>query len=73
MTRSSSARGPSQISAESVARRVRVLAAIAAPGRRRDNHLPDAAAPPQVHVPLPDLSRFDQLLGDHESTETLIL
>ena len=58
-----------QISAESVARRVQVLAAIATPGAVT-NPFPGAAAPPQVHVPLPDLSRFDQLLGGRETNDT---
>jgi transposase len=57
-----------QISAESVARRVRVLAAIAAPAAVAKPSA-DAAVPPQVHVPLPDLSRFDELLGNHEIPE----
>ena len=55
-----------QISAEAVARRVQVLAAIATPGAVTKPS-PGAAAPPEVHVPLPDLSRFDQLLGGHET------
>jgi len=51
-----------QISAESVARRVLVLAAVAKPS-------PDAAALPHVHVPLPDLSHFDQFLGNRDILE----
>jgi transposase len=58
-----------QISAEAVARRVQVLAAIATPGAVM-KPWPGAAAPPEVHVPLPDLSRFDQLLGGHETNDT---
>jgi hypothetical protein len=58
-----------QISAESVARRVQVLAAIAAPAAVAATS-PGTPAPPQIHVPLPDLSRFDQLLGEHETQET---
>jgi transposase len=58
-----------QISVESVARRVRVLAAIAAPAAVAGPS-PDVAAPPYLHVPLPDLSRFDRLLGGHETDET---
>lgn len=58
-----------QISVESVARRARVLAEIAAPAAGTQPP-PDAAAPLQVHVPLPDLSRFDQLLGGRETHET---
>ena len=57
-----------QISAEAVARRVRVLAAIATPGAVAVTS-PDTPAPPQVQVPLPDLSRFDQLLESHDIRE----
>jgi hypothetical protein len=53
-----------QISAEAVARRVQVLAALTTPAAATPT--PGTPAPPQVHVPLPDLSRFDQLLGDHD-------
>jgi transposase len=56
------------ISAEAVARRAQVLAAIAAPVANVAT-LPDTPASPQVHVPLPDLSRFDQLLSDHDIPE----
>jgi transposase len=56
------------IGAEAVARRAQALAAIAAPAAIAAM-LPGTPAPPQVHVPLPDLSRFDQLLGDHEILE----
>ncbi len=55
------------ISAEAVARRVQVLAAIAAPTAATS---PGTPAPPQVHVPLPDLSRFDQLLEDRDICES---
>jgi hypothetical protein len=58
-----------QISAESVVRRVQMLAAIAAPAAVAAPSS-DPAAPPQVHVPLPDLSRFDQLLGGNDTQET---
>jgi transposase len=58
-----------QVGAESVARRVQVLAAIATPAAVA-RPSPGAAAPPRVHVPLPDLSRFDQLLGGDETQET---
>lgn len=58
-----------QIGAESVARRVQVLAAIATPAAVAGPS-PGAAAPPRVHVPLPDLSRFDQLLGGHGTHDT---
>jgi hypothetical protein len=57
-----------QIGAESVARRVQLLAAIAAPAAVAKPS-PGAAPPLQIHVPLPDLSRFDQLLGEHETQE----
>ena len=53
-----------QISAEAVARRVQVLAVIATPAAAT-TPTPGMPAPPQVHVPLPDLSRFDRLLGEH--------
>jgi len=53
-----------QISAESVARRAQVLAVIATPAAVA-TPIPGMPAPSQVHVPLPDLSRFDQLLGEH--------
>lgn len=56
------------IAAEAVARRVHVLAAIAAPAAAATP--PGTPAPPQVHVPLPDLSRFDQLLGNRDIPET---
>lgn len=58
-----------QISAESVARRVQVLAAIAKPAAVA-KPFPGAAEPPQIQVPLPDLSRFDQLLGGRETCNT---
>src|SRR4051812_46106461 len=58
-----------QIGAESVARRVQVLAAIATPAAVA-RPSPGAAAPPRVHVPLPDLGRFDQLLGGDDPQET---
>jgi hypothetical protein len=41
-----------------------VLAALTTPAAATPT--PGTPAPPQVHVPLPDLSRFDQLLGDHD-------
>src|SRR4051812_46663926 len=58
-----------QVGGESVARRVQVLAAIATPAAVAEP-FPGAAAPSRVHVPLPDLSRFDQLLGGHETHDT---
>jgi transposase len=50
-------------SAEAVIQRTRSLAAIEA--TKRDATMPpsDQAAAPRIHVPLPDLSRFDQLLS----------
>lgn len=54
-----------QISAEAVARRVQVLAAITTPAAIAATS-PGTPAPPQVHVPLPDLSHFDQLLEGHD-------
>jgi hypothetical protein len=57
-----------QISAEAVTRRVQVLAAIATPVAIAATS-PGTPAPPQVHVPLPDLSRFDQLLESHDIRE----
>jgi transposase len=54
-----------QIGAEAVVRRVHVLAAIATPAAVAATS-PGTPAAPQVHVPLPDLSRFDELLGNHE-------
>jgi hypothetical protein len=60
---------PQGISADAVARRVQVLAAIAVPAAVATPS-PGAPTPLQVHVPLPDLSRFDQLLGGHEPSET---
>jgi transposase len=50
-------------SAEAVIQRTKSLAAIEATMRGGAPMAPDAAAAPQVHVPPPDLSRFDQLLS----------
>ena len=58
-----------QIGAESVVRRVQVLAAIATPADVGATS-PGPPATTQVHVPLPDLSRFDQLLGGHDTSDT---
>jgi transposase len=52
------------ISAEAVARRAQVLASITATAAMR---LPGTLVPPQVQVPLPDLSRFDQLLNNQDT------
>jgi len=49
------------MSAEAVVRRTQVLAATAATTDAEAS--PEASAMPRVHVPRPDLSRFDQLLG----------
>jgi transposase len=53
------------IDAETVIRRTRFRAAIAA-GVASAAELPTSIAAAGVQVPLPDLSRFDQLLGGHE-------
>ena len=50
-------------SAEAVVQRTRSLAAIEAAARGVAPTTPEASATPQVQVPLPDLSRFDQLLS----------
>jgi hypothetical protein len=52
------------ISVASVVHRVQVLAAIAAPAAVAAPS-PGTPAPPQVHVPLPDLRHFDLLLGEN--------
>jgi transposase len=50
-------------SAEAVIQRTRTLAAIEAATGDATAMAADAPAAPQVHVPRPDLSRFDQFLG----------
>lgn len=50
-------------SAEAVIQRTRTLAAIEATTRDGAAPAADAPAAPQVHVPRPDLGRFDQLLS----------
>jgi transposase len=50
-------------SAEAVIQRTRSLAAIEASRRDATMTPSDQAAAPRIHVPLPDLSRFDQLLS----------
>jgi hypothetical protein len=50
-------------SAEAVIQRTRTLAAIEAATGDATTMAADVPAAPQVHVPRPDLSRFDQLLG----------
>ena len=52
-----------QISAEAVIQRTQVAGRDRGAGRQSRRPSPGTPAPPQVHVPLPDLSRFDQLLG----------
>jgi transposase len=54
------------IDAETVIQRTRRRAAIAAPTWAAAPELSASAAAAGVQVPLPDLSRFDQLLGGHE-------
>ena len=64
-----SCRDASLFSAEAVIRRVQVLAAVEA--TRGVPSSSEAAMAPPVHVPRPDLSRFDLLLdrgGDPESS-----
>ena len=56
------------IAAEAVIRRTQVLAAIEATTSHPAQPL-GLAAMPQVHVPLPDLSRFDQLLRATDSED----
>jgi transposase len=51
-------------SAEAVIQRTRSLAAIAAATRGETAPAPEASLIPAVEVPLPDLSRFNQLLSD---------
>ena len=50
-------------SAEAVIQRTRSLAAIEAAERAGRGDTSEAPAAPRVDVPLPDLSRFDQLLS----------
>ena len=52
------------ISAEAVIQRTQTLAAIEAVVRDPAASTPEPSAAARVHVPLPDLRRFDQLLGD---------
>jgi transposase len=62
-----SRRDASLFSAEAVIRRVQVLAAVEA--TRGVPSTSEAAAAPPVHVPRPDLSRFDLLLGRGDDPE----
>jgi transposase len=57
------------ISAEAVIQRTRTLAACALLTRRSPAWTEELTTVPQVHVPLPDLSRFNHLLGDLGSPE----
>jgi hypothetical protein len=52
------------ISAEAVIQRTQSMAAIEAVLRDPSPSTPDSPAAARVHVPLPDLKRFDQLLGE---------
>jgi hypothetical protein len=52
------------ISAEAVIQRTQTLAAIEARLRDPSQSIPEPSAAARVHVPLPDLRCFDQLLGD---------
>ena len=54
-------------SAEAVIQRTCSLAAIETMSPDRSASIPESAAVARVSVPLPDLSRFDQLLGDRRS------
>ena len=56
-------------SAEAVIQRTRTLAAIEAATGDAAAMAADAPAAPQVHVPRPDLSRFDQFLGGPAAEE----
>jgi hypothetical protein len=63
-----------RIGAEPVIREAQVLAATAATAAAATSS-PDLTAMPGVHVPRPDLSRFDRLLGTsgaRESSEDLL-
>jgi len=52
------------ISAEAIIQRTRTLAASHTPGSASSPSVVESIMVSQVHVPLPDLSRFNQLLGD---------
>jgi hypothetical protein len=58
--------GDQLISAEAVIERTRSFAAIESQVRREVSGPPGG---PSVHVPLPDLSRFNQLLNDPETRD----
>ncbi len=57
------------ISAEAVIQRTCTLAACESQTRRSPPWTTELTTAPQVHVPLPDLSRFDHLLGDLPSRD----
>jgi hypothetical protein len=56
-------------SAEAVIQRTRTLAAIELRARPSPFLTTELATVPQVHVPLPDLSRFDHLLDSRASRD----
>jgi transposase len=56
-------------SAEAVIERTRSFATIEATKGRESSPAADSFPAPSVHVPLPDLSRFNQLLNDPESRD----
>jgi hypothetical protein len=55
------------VSAEAVIERTRGFASIESPARGSSVAVPDSILTSQVHVPVPDLSRYNQLLGGHVS------
>jgi transposase len=55
------------VSAEAVIERTRGFASIESPARGSSVAVPDSILTSQVHVPVPDLSRYNQLLGGHGS------
>jgi transposase len=57
------------ISAEAIIERTRSFATIEAAKRRGSSSAPDPLPAPPVHVPWPDLSRFNQLLNDPENRD----
>lgn len=61
-------RGDHAVSAETIVQRVRTLAAAEASGQQTIDCASDITNIPQVVVPPPDLSRFNQLLGGDATT-----
>jgi hypothetical protein len=66
------------VSAEAVIERTRGFASIESQARGSSAAVPDPILTSQVHVPLPDSSRFNQLLGgpvsrDDSPDEALIM